>query len=168
MSRRPEAEPDRVAPAWAINPVRGIVIGLIVIAVLATVLIVEMSRPSPQYPSDFLGFTRPSSGAVLKRAAPLIPVSFSWGYADGRLLKDFNGEAVPLQVRISATRDGSSPLGAQRCGRHPGWVCALATPNHVAVGVPYYLIIYERVGDGYVALPAQSSSRPNLMIVRFR
>lgn len=58
MSRRPEAERDRVAPAWTINPVRGIVIGLIVIAVLATVLIVEMRRPSPQYPKHFLGFTR--------------------------------------------------------------------------------------------------------------
>jgi hypothetical protein len=168
MSRRPEAERDRVAPAWTINPVRGIVIGLIVIAVLATVLIVEMSRPSPQYPKHFLGFTRPLPGAIFGRTAPVIRVSFQLGYDDGRPLNDLEGESVQTQVRISSTRGGSSPMGVETCARHPGWTCALTTPNHVVIGVPYYLIVYQRVGDGFVAMPAVSSSNPNLMMIRFR
>jgi hypothetical protein len=48
VSRHPEAERDRVAPAWTINPVRGIVIGLIVIAVISGLLFFELRDELPQ------------------------------------------------------------------------------------------------------------------------
>jgi hypothetical protein len=161
--------------AWMVNPVRGIVIGLVILAIIGTVLVLELGQAKNDRPTDFLGFVRPRPATVLQRSAPVIAVNFNIGGFDGTPLtknvyvgEGLGSNRILTQVRISRSLDGSSPLGVAHChGRDRGfYACALPTPADVRSGVPYYLSVYQQVDGRYVVMPTPSGS-PNSVLVHF-
>ena len=171
-----DRDADAEGRAWMVNPLRGIVIGLVVLAIIGTVLVLELGQAKNDRPLDFLGFVRPRPGTVLPRSAPVIAVNFNLGGYDGTpLTKNVyvggglgSNPPIRTQVRISRRLDCSSPLGSAKChGRGQGlFACALTTPASVQFGVPYYLSVYQQVDGPYVVMPTPSGS-PNSVLVRF-
>jgi hypothetical protein len=165
----------RAGPAGVINPVRGIIIGLVVLAIIGGVLVLELGQAKNDRPTDFLGFVRPRPGTVLQRSAPMIAVNFNLGGFDGTPLTKnvypgpgLGSNSIVTRVQISGRLDGAAPLGTARCHGHSAgfFACALPTPTGVRADLPYYVSVYEQVDGRYVVMPMPSGS-PNSLLVRF-
>ena len=178
-SPAPETESldERVPVGSYINPVRGLVIGLLVMAViglgLGLLLILQPDAPTPAT-GYLLKVLQPSPGAVLPGWERTFTVEFTLGTRDGAPLSDTDVAWLRVHVRSSRTSGGAGGTSTP-CSYHPAtktYRCRVATPPMSAGGVETYVTVFEgptRFMEGQqVVAPTVDASVSNPFVVRFR
>ena len=178
-SSAPETESldERVPVGSYINPVRGLVIGLLVMAViglgLGLLLILQPDAPTPAT-GYLLKVLQPSPGAVLPGWERTFTVEFTLGTRDGAPLSATDITWLTVHVRSSRT-PGGADASSTPCSYHPAtktYRCRVATPPTSAGGVETYMTVFEgpnRFMEGqHVAAPTLDPSVTNPFVVRFK
>jgi hypothetical protein len=175
----PEVEPldERVPPGRYINPVRGMVIGLIVMGALGLCLGVLMIL-QPDVPPPSMGYLlsvqHPRAGAPLPGGEPAFLVEFTLGSSDGAPLADTDIAGLTVHVR-SSSAPGAARFASTPCRFHVAtgtFRCRVAAPTTTAAGgAQTYLTVVEYPNSSgrrdVTVAPTVDASMSNPFVVRF-
>jgi hypothetical protein len=175
-----EVEPldERVPVGHYINPVRGIIIGLIVLTVcgsaLGLMLILYPDQPAPAM-GYLLSVRHPRAGLQPSGGDPTFLVEFTLGSPEGAPLAVADVAGLTVHVRSSSI-PAAAKFSSAPCAYHfdtDTYTCRVAMPPTTAAGgaQTYLTIVEYPSGSGrqtVTVAPSLDPSVTNPFVVRFR